>query len=639
MPPRQPSRRPVQPRRPLPLQVEQLESRLAPAAPLGQPFAAFTPVTPNPRNVAVSSIALTFSEAVTGFDLADLQLTRNGTPVPLTGAALSTADNVTWTLDNLDGLTGFPDAADTYALTLVAAGSGITDANSNPLLDDAGTSFVVLDPAVFQLQGTTLTVPGTPGDDAFSFTAGPTAHLAFNGASFAFDPAAVTAVHFPGNGGQDRASVTGAGGESTSLLPLQVTLTGPGYAVYVAYCADVTVFSGGGAATADFGTSAQGTDVFVGTPGYSEASGSGYRNVAAGFATAHASAGGPNAVADLLTGAGADQYTVLPGQSSIAGAGYAVGVIGFAWAAAWAAGPSAVADLATPAGAATFGGRPTFSYVSDAASISYAVGFARVRCYAEGPAGNARAEMDTTAGADSLVGSPNFSTVSGGGYSNTAVNFYSIAVWANGASPAAALTTGAGADQGFVATPGFGYISGPGYVVYAAGFATLTGNSGGGESVAYLKTTAGSDTVEGGQALTSVTGAGYVTTARAFNSVVVTAGGPASVAYLTTSAGSDRFTGGWLSSSIQGASYFVSVLEFATVTATASSSSSVANLYDSVRDDTFTGQGSQALLTGPGFSVQGTGFGFVGIHSTAGGTDRALVDAIDYTLNKVGPWL
>jgi hypothetical protein len=49
---------------------------------------------------------------------------RDGAPVSLSGATLTTSNNVTWTLGNLSGLT---DPAGTYVLTLTAAGSGAFD--------------------------------------------------------------------------------------------------------------------------------------------------------------------------------------------------------------------------------------------------------------------------------------------------------------------------------------------------------------------------------------------------------------------------------------------------------------------------------------------------------------------------------
>ena len=104
------------------------------------PAADILDVAPDPRNVPVGAITIVFSEPVTGFDPTDLTLTRNGAAVPLAGATLATADNVTWTLDGL----AVPTAADgTYVLALTAAGSGIQDAGGNALAADAADTFVV----------------------------------------------------------------------------------------------------------------------------------------------------------------------------------------------------------------------------------------------------------------------------------------------------------------------------------------------------------------------------------------------------------------------------------------------------------------------------------------------------------------
>ena len=106
-------------------------------------------MAPDPRTGAVGTITIVFSEPVTGFDLADLALRRNGGANLLTAAqALTTADGRTWTLGNLAGLTA---AAGTYVLTLTAAGSGIRDAGGSGLASDAGDTFTV-----------TAQVPPTP---------------------------------------------------------------------------------------------------------------------------------------------------------------------------------------------------------------------------------------------------------------------------------------------------------------------------------------------------------------------------------------------------------------------------------------------------------------------------------------------
>jgi hypothetical protein len=73
----------------------------------GAPTADVVDVAPDPRTTPVGSVQIRFSERVTGFDAADLELTRDGTALNLLTAAqtLTTGDNITWTLGNLSGVT------------------------------------------------------------------------------------------------------------------------------------------------------------------------------------------------------------------------------------------------------------------------------------------------------------------------------------------------------------------------------------------------------------------------------------------------------------------------------------------------------------------------------------------------------
>jgi autotransporter-associated beta strand protein len=105
------------------------------------PMVWLEPVAPDPRNTAVAQLTITFSEQITGFELADLRLTRDGGPNLLTAAQpLTTSDNVVFTLENLAGLTGLSGA---YALTLAAPGSNIRDLAGNDLYGGATESWMV----------------------------------------------------------------------------------------------------------------------------------------------------------------------------------------------------------------------------------------------------------------------------------------------------------------------------------------------------------------------------------------------------------------------------------------------------------------------------------------------------------------
>jgi hypothetical protein len=75
------------------------------------------PVSPDPRTSPVSSIAINFTEAINPatFDLSDFTFSREGNTEPLTGATLTSGDNISWTLGNLDSLT---DRAGSYTITM-----------------------------------------------------------------------------------------------------------------------------------------------------------------------------------------------------------------------------------------------------------------------------------------------------------------------------------------------------------------------------------------------------------------------------------------------------------------------------------------------------------------------------------------
>src|SRR4029453_1468162 len=90
------------------------------------PTADIIDITPDPRNSAVGSVSITFSEPVTGVDLTDFTLTRNGSSVSLAGLTLS-GSGTSYTLD----LTSVTSSEGPYVLTLIASGSGISDAAGN----------------------------------------------------------------------------------------------------------------------------------------------------------------------------------------------------------------------------------------------------------------------------------------------------------------------------------------------------------------------------------------------------------------------------------------------------------------------------------------------------------------------------
>ncbi len=116
------------------------------AAPdLAAPTASIVPVSPNPRHTPVGTVNINFTdsvthdaESVTGVDISDFTLTRDGNPVSLTGINV-TGSGSAFTLD----LSSVTSPAGNYVLTLTAAGSGIKDQSDNLLATNASATFTV----------------------------------------------------------------------------------------------------------------------------------------------------------------------------------------------------------------------------------------------------------------------------------------------------------------------------------------------------------------------------------------------------------------------------------------------------------------------------------------------------------------
>jgi type VI protein secretion system component Hcp len=110
------------------------------------PVVAVDPVTPDPRNTAAPALTLRFSEPVTGLDLSDLRLTRDGGADLLTASqTLTTSDGGrTWILGNLSTLTGGTDG--TYELSIsTSLAAGIYGNVTGEPLESATPETWVLD--------------------------------------------------------------------------------------------------------------------------------------------------------------------------------------------------------------------------------------------------------------------------------------------------------------------------------------------------------------------------------------------------------------------------------------------------------------------------------------------------------------
>lgn len=107
------------------------------------PTVQVTNAPETPRTTAIADLILTFSEAISGFEINDLRLTRDNTPVSLNTATLESADHQRFTLSGLTDLTTAPGD---YQLVLAARTSGIIDRASNSVSNDAVVTWSIPKP-------------------------------------------------------------------------------------------------------------------------------------------------------------------------------------------------------------------------------------------------------------------------------------------------------------------------------------------------------------------------------------------------------------------------------------------------------------------------------------------------------------
>ncbi|MGH7179627.1 MAG: fibronectin type III domain-containing protein, partial [Tepidisphaeraceae bacterium] len=133
-----------------------IDAERAIASFIGPPLADIADVSPDPRTAPLDSISIAFNQLVTGFDLDDLTLTRDGgadllggvvpPEVGLSAAAvptLSTTDSVTYALSGISSLTS---TNGNYVLTLKSAGTGILNAVNSPLATGATEGWQKISP-------------------------------------------------------------------------------------------------------------------------------------------------------------------------------------------------------------------------------------------------------------------------------------------------------------------------------------------------------------------------------------------------------------------------------------------------------------------------------------------------------------
>jgi hypothetical protein len=184
------------------------------------PTADVADISPDPRTSGVVSALITFSEAVAGFDVSDLSLTRDGGSNLLTGSnAPTSGNNVNFTVPNLLAPTS---VSGTYVLLLT--GSGVSDVAGNAVAADASDTWTHSLPswlsaagnaASWNSQTKALTVTGAATITADPASDQPAVTMSGGSAVLTINPSSATVVNLGSltinNGGRATLAAHGAG--------------------------------------------------------------------------------------------------------------------------------------------------------------------------------------------------------------------------------------------------------------------------------------------------------------------------------------------------------------------------------------------------------------------------------------------
>ena len=274
-----------------------------------------------------------------------------------------------------------------------------------------------------------------------------------------------------------------------------------------------------------------------------------------------------------------------------------------------------------------------------------AVGFFYAHAYSQN-GGVDTAHMYGSANTNTLTTTPQYSRITSSSYYVNAHDFRYVKVWAVGIGSDVAIMNDSSGNDTFVGTPSYGKFYSSTFYTLATGFRYVKAyaNSGGTDS-AQLSDAATDDTFTSTPTYGKLTGANFYLVAHRFKSLVAYAnGGGTNTATLLGSSGNDTFSSNTTYSIMSGSGYSMRAQYFDTVFGQAGiGGTDKAYLADAPGNYTLTASGSSAKLAenAPGtWSTEAYKFGWVeATASSGGGTHTKIVNAIDYILTTLGPWV
>ena len=551
------------------------------------------------------------------------------------------------------------------------------------------------------VDGSTVSVLGTAGDDALTFTAGTTEHaVSLNGVEYSFDAGSYEAFGLDGGGGYDSVTMNGTSAAETATLRVGTSsLAGTAYSATASNIERVDAYGNGGGDGAYLYDS-QGADRLTATPHGSrmEAVDGSYENNAVGFAKTYSFASGGYDTAELFDGASDDFFRGTTEFAVLRGDGYEFFnyAQGFDRVYAYSTGGFDEAHLEDSEADDFFRGTTEFAVLRGDGYefFNYAQGFDRVYAYSTG--GFDEAHLEDSEADDFFRGTTEFAVLRGDGYEffNYAQGFDRVYAYSTGGFDEAHLEDSE-ADDFFRGTTEFAVLRGDGYEFfnYAQGFDRVYAYSTGGFDEAHLEDSEADDFFRGTAEFAVLRGDGYefFNYAQGFDRVYAYSTGGFDEAHLEDSEADDFFrgttefavlrgdnyeffnyvqgfdrnyaysSGGYDEAVLEGGvtsdffrgtdsfsvmrgqsyDYFNYADGFDRITSLAGTGGNdVAYLYDTTGDDELTVDGGEFSLDADGFYASARGFDAGYAYSLLGGVDTiSETQAADFAFSEIGDWV
>ena len=510
------------------------------------------------------------------------------------------------------------------------------------------------------INGTTVVVNGTAGDDVFAFTAGSNHLVTVNGVTHSFAANSITGVNFDGGAGNDTINMIGTTGYDTAYLYVgSATLNGTGYTVNATSVEDVTVNSGGGSNERAYLFDSAGDDTLTIRPNSATLSGAGYSSTAVGFgrSTAYSAAGG-NDEAYFYDSNGIDKFIAnsAANVSFMYGTGYYNVADGFSTTYAFSNGnrfDRAYFLDTTGSEEYVASGADDYAYMEGADFYHHTQGYNFTYAFSSVGADD-RVTLYGSTGNDYLDARPGYFTLSGSGFSNRAIGFSrAIAHAGGGANDFARFYDGAGIDK-FVANAAvntsymfslLGYGDNNYYNVGYGFDRTYGYSSRGTADRAVFLDSSGDDQFFARAAHDDayMQGPGFYNYAKGFNNNygISTAGGN-DTSYLEDSTGNDVYyvRAATDDAYMQGAGFYNYVKGFNQVEAHAiHGGTDHLYLRDSIVDDALEVRDLAIVMnSSSGLHHGAYGFEEAELRSENGGEDTTDIDVTDYAFDLIGDW-